>query len=778
MMTKTNDILSFRVSAGLKNLIGRDLISDKYIAVFELVKNSYDAGASKVKISYLVSDEGVGKIIISDNGSGMTYDDIIRKWLFVAYSEKKPQNRSKSSYREGIKREVAGAKGVGRFSCDRLGATLQLITKTQEDGQAHVVDVNWNRFEIDDTKEFIEIPVDYSQTNQFPSDFISGTTLIVNDLRETWDRDALLKLKRSLMKLISPDADKGELPFDIEMLAPSEKEIDEKLLEEYKKDQDKGEYSKKKINPDRDIVNGKIKNDIFEKLNIKTTSIEVNISEDGRSITSTLSDRGEFIFTVKERNRKYGLLKNIHISVFYLNQSAKMNFTRQMGGVTPKGYGSVFIYKNGFRINPYGEPGQDFFGIDQRKAQGWKRFLGTREIMGRISIKGNNEQFVETTSRAHGFIQTPAVDMLADLFVEKVIKVLEKYVVHLINWGEPLKSNHNHTISPEEIGDEIVSQFITNINTDDILSVDCNPEILNEYTLVKEPDSITSSLKKLESVAEKTQDAGLLKLAQTVKKRTEAILSDNIKLEEDNAAKEKELEQVRQESEVRKKQVYFLSGAANQSVTNLLGGFHTVYTLTDAIKGNINFLREELSKGKAANEETILMVIGEIYQANEKAHKLADLAIHGNQTLKQDGSNSIYDFIRQYIDADLAIKGIEYILTPDDKAFNCKFDASSISVILDNISSNAIKAGATKLYISLDEMQKYVEITFTDNGIGLDNDIDIDMLFEWGVSNNISKKGFGIGLYHIKQLVEEMKGTMAIDTTYRDGFRLVVKLKR
>lgn len=777
-MTKTNDTLSFRVSAGLKNLIGRDLISDKYIAVFELVKNSYDAGASKVEISYLVSDEGVGKIIISDNGSGMTYNDIIQKWLFVAYSEKKPQNRSKSTYREEIKREVAGAKGVGRFSCDRLGASLQLITKTKKEIQAHVVDVNWSRFELDDTKEFIEIPVDYSKINQLPSGFSNGTTLIVTDLRETWDRDALLKLKRSLMKLISPDADKGELPFDIKMVVPSEKETDEKLLEDFKKDKKKEENSKKKINPDRDIVNGEIKNDIFEKLNIKTTNIEVNISEDGRSITSTLSDRGKYIFTVKEKNQKYGLLKNIHISVFYLNQSAKVNFTRQMGGVTPKSYGSVFIYKNGFRINPYGEPGQDFFGIDQRKAQGWKRFLGTREIMGRISIKGDNEQFVETTSRAHGFIQTPAVDMLAELFIEKVLKVLEKYVVHLINWGEPLKSNHNQIISPEEIGNEIVSQFITSINTDDILSVECNPEILNSDTLVKEPDSITSSLKKLESVAEKTQDEGLLKLAQNVKKRTEAILSDNIKLEEDNAAKEKELEQVRQESEVRKKQVYFLSGATNQNVTNLLGGFHTVYTLTDAIKGNINFLREELSKGKAANEETILMVIGEIYQANEKAHKLSDLAIHGNQTLKQDGSNSIYDFIRQYIDADLAIKGIEYLLTPDDGGFNCKFDASSIGVILDNISSNSIKAGATKLYISLRETQKYVEISFADNGIGLDKDIDIDMLFEWGVSNNFSKKGFGIGLYHIKQLVEEMKGTVTIDTTYRDGFRLVVKLRR
>ena len=62
----------------------------------------------------------------------------------------------------------------------------------------------------------------------------------------------------------------------------------------------------------------------------------------------------------------------------------------------------------------------------------------------------------------------------------------------------------------------------------------------------------------------------------------------------------------------------------------------------------------------------------------------------------------------------------------------------------------------------MQELQQYVEISFTDNGIGLENGVDVDMLFEWGVSDNISKKGFGIGLYHIKQLVEEMKGTVTI----------------
>ena len=763
-MNSQNKELSFRISSGLKNLIGRDLISDRYIAVFELVKNSYDAGASKATISFEQSDDGKERIIISDNGCGMTYADIINKWLFVAYSEKKPQHRQQSSFRDKIKREVAGAKGVCRFSCDRLGALLTLVTKTEQDKYANRVEVNWNTFELDDRKEFVNIPVHYSTTETLPSGFKSGTTLIIEQLREEWDRDALLRLKRSLMKLISPDANEGELPFDIELIVESERENDDKTLK------------KTGINPDRDIVNGIIHNDIFEKLNIKTTCIEVNISPDGELISSKLTDRGEYIFSVVERNRQYRELQDISIVVFYLNQSAKVSFTRQMGGVTPKSYGSVFIYKNGFRINPYGDPGQDFFGIDQRKAQGWRCFLGTREIMGRISIKGENDQFVETTSRAHGFIRTKAVETLTTFFIEKVLKVLEKYVVNLIGWGEPLKSDTTHTISPEEVGEQIISQFITSIDSKDIVRIDYNPALLSKND--EKQESLTTSLKKLESAAEQAKDAGLISLAQNLKRRTEAIVSQNLELEEENAVQERKLAKAYREGQAREKQIYFLQGSANQNVTNLINGFHSIYTLTDASKGYINYLREILAPIELENKDFVLSIIGQIYQANEKAHKLSDLAIHGNQSLKQSGVNSVYDFIRQYIDEGLTIQGLKYDLVPSNEAFNCKFDASSIGVIIDNIASNSIKAGATVLQIKMSETAKYVEIVFSDNGIGLDESIDPSTLFEWGFSSNVKKKGFGIGLYHIKQLIDEMKGSVNIDTSYHDGFRLVVRLKK
>ena len=124
------DNLQFKVSSALKDLVGKDLIRNENIAIFELVKNSYDAFATKVEITFEPE-----RIIIADNGKGMSLEDLKEKWLFLAYSAKKDgsedfeSDEKQQSYRDQINRHYAGAKGVGRFSCDRLGANLIVITK-------------------------------------------------------------------------------------------------------------------------------------------------------------------------------------------------------------------------------------------------------------------------------------------------------------------------------------------------------------------------------------------------------------------------------------------------------------------------------------------------------------------------------------------------------------------------------------------------------------------------------------------------------------------------
>ena len=135
---------SFRVSTGLKDLIGRDLITDDFDAVFELVKNSFDAHARNVGLHFL--DD---KIVIVDDGKGMSQASILEKWLFVAYSAKRDGTED-ADYRdriEGRQRPFAGAKGVGRFSCDRLGACLRLSSHSS--GQpVQILDIDWRRYEI------------------------------------------------------------------------------------------------------------------------------------------------------------------------------------------------------------------------------------------------------------------------------------------------------------------------------------------------------------------------------------------------------------------------------------------------------------------------------------------------------------------------------------------------------------------------------------------------------------------------------------------------------
>ena len=141
----------FRISTGLKDLIGQDLITEEFVAVFELVKNSFDAHAKVVQIFF---EEN--RIVIADNGKGMSRDDILKKWLFIAYSAKREGTEDDDYRFSGPRRPFAGAKGVGRFSCDRLGKQLSLFSKARE-CPVQKLEVDWTRYEKDAHQEFGDV---------------------------------------------------------------------------------------------------------------------------------------------------------------------------------------------------------------------------------------------------------------------------------------------------------------------------------------------------------------------------------------------------------------------------------------------------------------------------------------------------------------------------------------------------------------------------------------------------------------------------------------------
>ena len=389
--------LQFRVSSGLKNIIGKDLITDDFIAIFELVKNSFDAHATKVEIEFENILNQQGKIKVTDNGKGMNYDDLLNKWLFVAYSAKKDGTED-VDYRNKIQTKIyyAGAKGIGRFSCDKLGSYLILTsTKDESNSQTEQIKVDWSRFEQNAKDEFINVNVNYQKLDTNPSKFKTGTMLEISGLRNdsVWDADKLTRLKNSLAKLINPFGGNNKRQFEIKIIANDFLEYDLSQTEENRK------------------INGLVENHLLEILKEKTIKIYSEISLDGKTITTELSNNGIWLYRIQEENKDFNLLHDIIVELYHLNRTAKNNFTRQMG-IKAGDYGSVFLYKNGIRIYPFGEPGEDSFELDKRQQLRLGNYVGTSELIGRLEISGENEEFKETTSRGDGLIKNSRYNQL------------------------------------------------------------------------------------------------------------------------------------------------------------------------------------------------------------------------------------------------------------------------------------------------------------------------------------------------------------------------------
>ena len=386
--------LHFKTNVQIKSIIGKDLINDDNIAILELVKNSFDADAKRVDISFYnlkknddkegnkayPFSERTSRIIIRDDGVGMDLSDIDNKWLNIAYSEKKSNTRQ-------YNRMMAGAKGVGRFSCDRLGQFLNLYTR-KNGKDCLFLKIDWSKFEVDDQKKEIQsVDIEYETLNDTEleqkgiASFNQGVILEIIKLRsnwvkyedEKWNTDKLSELKKYLEKLINPNQAFEKNDFGIYINAP------EYISENNSKDQ-----NEKFI--------GKVENTIFQKLDFKTTSIECKSLGDGKAILTPLKDKGDTIFWIKEQSDYYPEIQNFKITLYYLNTYAKAFFTKQTG-MRSVSYGSVFLFLNGFRIPPYGEEGDDWLKLEQRRAQGYKRYISARDLVGQIEILDLNNYF-------------------------------------------------------------------------------------------------------------------------------------------------------------------------------------------------------------------------------------------------------------------------------------------------------------------------------------------------------------------------------------------------
>ena len=743
--------LQFRISSGLKNIIGRDLITDDFIAIFELVKNSYDAHATKVLIEFENLNTPDAIIRITDNGKGMNYDDLLNKWLFVAYSAKKDGTED-IDYRNKIQSKTfyAGAKGIGRFSCDKLGSKLLLITtRDEKNSKTEQIQVDWENFEQDTKKEFINIGVNHKTLTKNPLMFSSGTLLEISGIRtdSEWSFEKLIRLKNSLSKLINPFENNEERVFEIEIRAEDYLELDQK-----------------QESPNRK-VNGLVTNNLLNILNEKTINIRSEITENGKQIKTDITNNGIWLFTVISTNTMFPLLKDVFIELFYLNRTAKNNFTRKMG-IKSIEYGSVFLYKNGIRVYPYGEPGADPFELDIRQQKRIGDRIGTRELIGRIEIYGENEDFKETTSRDGGLIKNQSYHQLFDYFIN-VLEMLESFWLSIYKYGIDTRGYSES----ENIETNIIRSLLKIKNSDKNVDFDFNPNIISFLTDTQnENENALTLIKSIENIARETENKELISKIKKVKSTLDDALTIAEIAEEEIKEKEKEIKE-------KETQNLFLKSVRSQDFDELLSFMHHTGIYAQTINSYLKNISLKLSRNIEITRDDLIDIIRSISFEANKIQNISEFATKANFKLKtEELETDIVNYLAEYISNILPSinnKSLEIVFQNNIKSEVIKkFKPIEINILIDNLVVNSRKAKSTKLIINLTEKNGKLHLEFKDNGIGI-NPQDIKRIFDFGYTTT---DGSGLGLYHVNQIVSNLKGKIEVLNNIDNGvtFKIII----
>ena len=176
---ETLKTLNFTVDSALLSELGEKLVETVYIALVELVKNSYDADATLVTVKFVEGKKRIAEIHISDDGSGMNFHDVERYWMKIATT-----NKATDSVSPKYGRPRTGSKGIGRFCCRRLGRTLTLITTgvKNREYQTTKVQFAWGQFKPGTSVTSVDCPGKRSSSKTGAM----GTELMISDLIDEW----------------------------------------------------------------------------------------------------------------------------------------------------------------------------------------------------------------------------------------------------------------------------------------------------------------------------------------------------------------------------------------------------------------------------------------------------------------------------------------------------------------------------------------------------------------------------------------------------------------
>jgi len=707
----------FTVEARVAIQLGRESISSSLVAIGELIKNAYDADAEEVILKFEDLDGTNPTLTITDDGDGMSEETLISKWMRIGTTHKSEVGVSKKS------RVYTGAKGLGRLGIDRLCSKIELFTKTEKESTITEVVINWGKYSTEKSAELESIKHSIYKINSlrledqnFPlPNKNKGSQYRLTGLKDEWDYEFLDDLRRELALLVSPFS--KELDFRIKFdTSERHPELDGYISSEHFL-----EAAEWQLHAD-------ITDEHHVKIKIYDETGKVSFSSEPSNWKDWMSGRGEIPLCGPLSFKLY-FMRNISSKRIDTNKfKAKdvRSFLKNNQGVR--------IYRDHFRVKPYGEPSGegDWLGLAMRRVknpesitmENWK--IGYNQTVGAIFIgRDKNRNLIDQTNR-EGLTETPAYWDLRS-FALKSIELFEKHVQQIsLEQKNKLEENRISTSKVEE-------------------NVSAYKQMLNSISQIKNQSNDESTKKQL-SILEKK-----------LSKETEITASFKERIDRLEAEKDT------------------LANLASLGILSVSFGHETLAAIATAVT-NSDLLKERVNQGFFMLPQDIVDFANKRFEQIDRS--LNYIKIFGNFSLgnvRRDKRNkksinlqTVIQNVLSSFDEMLSKKKIRYTLTNESgealfiRAYEIDWESIFANLITNSCWALADTAAENRqISITLKNANGIGIIEFEDSGCGIEAGVE-NHIFKATFTTKRNKKGdatgTGMGLSIVKTFIEDHSG--------------------
>lgn len=762
--------IPFSVSARTAKLIGLENFSNPEGAIIELVKNAYDAD-SKYCFLLFDNESETPCIYLLDFGCGMAAETIINSWMRIGTDEKLYDEYSKNG------RVKSGAKGIGRFALNRLGGVSKMWTYTDETHEGHVWSVDWSKFDtphtiVSDVKATLE-EITYDEVKRNVADILNrfslpdspvfehGTLLKVSNLNDLWDESIVSKLYDNLQGLIPP--------FDIPAFEIFVHSSDSPNTFGKVKVDSYSDYDYKVVAHYLDDVNKTLEVDITRnELDVKRLQDEyIGVFEfpEMKEFPYTLDvfEKGTFHQTLNLRDLKIDKRQRLEE---FGNKIGKFDFTFYFAKNTirdVKGEGDrskfpyksipasrrgwlqqnlgVKIYRDNFRVRPYGENGDDWLRLGERyttnpSGAGQRKggyYIRQNQIVGAVEISRIYNKFLEDKSSREGFQENEVFVLFKDILIG-IIGLFEKDRNVVMYYLSQLYDKNNPKGKAKQEAEEAAKSGYNTENYDKVKT--------GYETIKQELDDKEDELSLLRNLA----STGLVITSFSHELRNIRALLDSRSLDMKEA-----LENLITNEEIQNRGV--------DPYENPYNMIEELRVQDQKVRGWLEFSLNSIRRDK--REDTIIN-LGSYFNAFKNT----------------------WQSVLNELNIILTIEGFT-------EEMNIKAMQIDLDTVFNNLLSNSIYAiKETKsnknrnIKVLANIVDNIIQVSFIDTGIGLADEYknhknDIFNAFESSkVDEEGHKIGTGLGLYITKTTIEKYKGDISIIPDLAIGFGIMISLSK